>query len=153
MASLGPGVQFSDAAGAAHQQGEGQVGGAFGEHVGGVGEQDPALIEVGQVIVVVAHRYAGYHLQVRGALQLLAPELATDSDQPVGVGQGFVELCVDIALGRARHDHVEVLLQALDHLGRDTAEGKYGFFHRARLVGEKIPSTLTFLARVRRGGV
>ena len=34
--------------GAAHQQGEGQVGGAFGEHVGGVGEHDPAFIEVRQ---------------------------------------------------------------------------------------------------------
>ncbi|MNR68404.1 hypothetical protein D3C85_1929360 [compost metagenome] len=47
----------------------------------------------------------------------------------MGVGQGFVELGVDVAVFRVWHDDVEVLLEAFDHLGGDAAEGEDGLFH------------------------
>ncbi|MNB90233.1 hypothetical protein D3C75_372890 [compost metagenome] len=129
LPGLGPGIQFGDAARAAHQQGKRQVGGAFGEHIRRVGQHDPAFVEVGQVIVVVAHRDTGYHFQRGGVFQLSAAEFATDADQAVGVGQGFVELGVDVAVFRIRHDDVEILLQAFDHWWSDAAECKDGLFH------------------------
>ncbi|MNU02414.1 hypothetical protein D3C72_2461120 [compost metagenome] len=54
------------------------------------------------------------------------------------MGQGFVELGADITLFRVRYDDVEVLLQALHHFWRDTAEGEDSFFHgyRARRAQE-----------------
>ncbi|MNK94056.1 hypothetical protein D3C87_1142460 [compost metagenome] len=146
LAGLGPGIQLGDAAGAAHQQGEGQVGGAFGQHVRSVGEHDPAFVEVSDVIVVVAHRDAGHHFQLGGVLQLCTTELAADTDQAVGVGQGFVELGVDVAVFRIRHDDVEVLLQAFDHLRRDATEGEDGFFHGCRLVGRECLASYKFQA-------
>ena len=45
----------------------------------------------------------------------------------MGVRQGFLKLGVDIAQLGIGSNHIEFLLQALDHFGRDTAEGKYGF--------------------------
>ncbi|MOA57360.1 hypothetical protein D3C78_1815200 [compost metagenome] len=50
----------------------------------------------------------------------------------MGMGQGFVELGVDVALFRVRHDDVEVLLQAFNHFWRDAAEGEDGLFHGQR---------------------
>ena len=50
------------------------------------------------------------------------------------MGQGFIELGVDVAIFRIRHDDVEVLLQAFDHFRRDAAEGEDGLFHGAGLV-------------------
>ena len=134
LAGLGPGVEFSHAPGTAHQQGERQISGAFCEHVRGVGEHDSALTEVRDIIVVVAHRNAGHHFQFRGVLQLGATEFTADADQAMGMGQGFIELGVDVAIFRIRHDDVEVLLQAFDHFRRDAAEGEDGLFHGAGLV-------------------
>jgi hypothetical protein len=48
------------------------------------------------------------------------------------MGQGFVELSVDITLFRVRHDDVEVLLQAFNHFWRDAAEGENSLFHGRR---------------------
>ena len=124
---LGPGVQLCHAASGAHDQGKTQVGGAFGQHVRGVGEHQPALVEVIDVVIVVTHRHAGHHFKVLGVFQLLATQLAANADQAMGVGQGFLKLSIDIAQLGIRHDDVEILSQALDHCWRDAAEGKYGF--------------------------
>ncbi|MOA03691.1 hypothetical protein D3C78_1232110 [compost metagenome] len=132
LPGLGPGIQFGNATGAAHQQGKRQVGGAFGEHIRRVGQHDPAFVEVGQVIVVVAHRDAGHHFQTGCVLQLRTTEFAAYTNQAMGMGQGFVELGVDVAVFRIRHDDVEVLLQAFNHLRGDAAECKDGLFHGRR---------------------
>ena len=128
LTCLGPGIQFCNAAGTAHDQRKTQVGGAFSQHVRGVGEHDPAFVEVLQIVVVVAHRHAGHHFQLLGVFQLLASQLAANANQAVGVGQGFFKLSIDVAKLGVGGDDIKVLLQALDHLGRDAAEGKYGFF-------------------------
>ena len=127
LACLGPGVQLGDPTCAAHDQGKTQVGGAFSQHVRGIGEHDAAFVEVVDIVVVVTHRDAGHHFQLTGIFQLLAPQFAADADQTVGVGQCLFELGVDIAQLGVGRDDVEILLQALDHLGGDAAEGKYGF--------------------------
>ncbi len=135
LTGLGPGVQLGDAAGAAHQQGEGQVGGAFGQHVRGVGQHDPAFVEVAQVVVVVTHGDARHHFQLAGVLQLLAAQFATGADQAMGVRQRLIELRVQVTQLRVGHDHVEVLAKALGHFRGHTAESKYGLFHRAATLG------------------
>ena len=127
LAGLGPGVKLGDPTGAAHDQGKTQVGGAFGQHVRGIGEHDAAFVEVVDIVVVVTHRDTGDDLQLPGMFQLLAPQFAADADQTVGVGQCLFELGVDIAQLGVGRDDVEILLQALDHRGGDAAEGKYGF--------------------------
>ncbi|MNL37477.1 hypothetical protein D3C87_1596220 [compost metagenome] len=48
------------------------------------------------------------------------------------MGQGFVELGVDVAVFRIRHDDVEILLQAFDHCRSDAAEGQDSLFHERR---------------------
>ncbi len=146
LAGLGPGIQFGGPAGTAHDQGEGHVGSAFGQHVGGIGEHDPALAEVGHVIVVVADRDTGDHFKLAGVFQLGTPQFAADTDQPVGVGQGFLELGIDIAELGVRDNHVEILAQALDHGRGDAAEGEYGFFHRKAHRTAGMPSTLSFFS-------
>jgi hypothetical protein len=138
LAGLGPGIEFGHTPRAAHQQGKRQVGGAFGEHIGGVGEHDPAFAEVGDVIVVVAHRDARHHFQPGRALQLGATEFATNTNQAVGIRQGFIELGIDVAVFRIWHNHVEVLLQALDHFLGNTAECEDGLFHGYRLVRRRM---------------
>jgi hypothetical protein len=63
----------------------------------------------------------------------------------MGMGQGFIELGVDVAIFRIRHDDVEVLLQAFDHFRRDAAEGEDGLFHGAGLVrAERMLSKLQY---------
>ena len=66
------------------------------------------------------------------AFELRTAQLATHADQAVGVGQGFVELCVDIAQLGVGRDHLEILLQAFDHFRGDAAEGEDSFFHCRR---------------------
>ncbi len=131
LSGLGIGVQFGHSTGAAHDQREAQVSGAFGQYIRRVGQQNAALAQVVDVVVVVTHRDAGHHLQLGGVLQLFATQLAACADQPVGFRQGFCKLGVDITLLGVGHDHVEVLRQALGHFRRNTAEGEYGFFHWA----------------------
>ncbi|MNL73473.1 hypothetical protein D3C87_1989360 [compost metagenome] len=62
----------------------------------------------------------------------------------MGVGQGFIELGIDVAVFRVRHDDIEVLLQAFDHLRRDAAEGEDGFFHGGGLVGRECLASYKF---------
>ncbi|MNF95784.1 hypothetical protein D3C84_785530 [compost metagenome] len=145
LPGLGPGIELGNAAGAAHEQSETEVGGAFGQYVGGVGQGNATRIEVVQVVVVVAHRHTRHHFQLAGVGQLRLTKLATHTDQAVGLGQGLVELGTDIAELGVRHDHVEVLLQAFDHRRGDAAEGKDGLFHRRNLCGRwRMGSTLSF---------
>ena len=53
------------------------------------------------------------------------------------MGQGFVELSVDVALLGVGGDDIEILLQAFDHFRGDAAEGEDSLFHvrKARRVG------------------
>ena len=136
VAGLGVGVQFGDAAGTAHDQREAQVGGAFGQHVGGVGQHDAAFVEVTDVVVVVADRDAGHHFQLFRAFQLLAAQLATQRRSGRGLWGRASLNCAFISpifgLGMIT---LKSCCRRSAISGDDAAEGKDSLFHRKLLSG------------------
>ncbi|MNZ60895.1 hypothetical protein D3C78_789710 [compost metagenome] len=137
LAGLGPGVQLGGASSGAQQQGEAEVGGGFGEHVGGVGQWDAALVEIGDVVVVVAHRDAGDHFQLAGLLQLFRAQRAADADHAVGFRQGGGVLGVDVAQLGIEHGDVELVAQAFEMFGGEAAEDEDVLFHGDGMRGEE----------------
>ncbi|MNC28236.1 hypothetical protein D3C75_764350 [compost metagenome] len=128
VAGLDPGIQLRHAPCGGHQQGEAEVGGGLGQHIRGVGEQDAALVQVGQLVVVVAHRDGRDDLQPAGTFELGATERPADAEQAVGLGQCRGVLGVDVA-GRVEQGDVEIVPQALLVLGAETAEDEDVLFH------------------------
>ncbi|MCY1396580.1 hypothetical protein D9M71_115580 [compost metagenome] len=137
LAGLGPGVQLGGASSGAQQQGEAEVGGGFGEHVGGVGQRDAALVEIGDVVVVVADRDAGDHFQLAGLLQLLGAQRAADADHAVGFRQGGGVLGVDVAQLGIEHGDVELAAQAFEMFGGEAAEDEDVLFHDGTVAGKR----------------
>ena len=100
-------VGLDHAAGGGHQERPREIGGGIGQHVGGIGDHDPAPGAGRDVDVVVAHRHVGDDAKVgAGVQQRLVDGLADHADQPLLVSQageqlrpghgGIDGICVDL---------------------------------------------------------
>ena len=83
--------QLHHASGGGEDQRKTGVGGGFGEYIRGVAQQDAALGQVVDVVVINAHRNTGHRFQLRCQVQQGRIQAQACPQQAMGAGQGITQ--------------------------------------------------------------
>ena len=127
-----PGAQkalaLGHAAGGGQQQGKAEVGGGFGQHVGGVGAQHAVCGEGRHIEIVEAHGHVGHDGQLRaGRQQLGADALAAGGQHAVLAPQPPRQLGGRPHLVGGVGFYLEMLAQPLQRFGEDAPRHQHGW--------------------------
>ena len=115
-----PALGLGHAARSGQQQGKAEIGRGFGQHVRCVGGQHANCRQCGQIQVVVTHSHIGTHAQPgTGSQHLCIDDFRRSRQDGIATLQVFPHLIAapERILGIVHH--VEMLAQALHHIGED----------------------------------
>ena len=123
------GVHRTNISGSGEHQGHGQIGHRVTVGPGSDRDLDPHGMSGLQVYLIISNTVAGDDLQIFGRLQHGAGVGLQTSDDSIGLGQLFQQLCLKIVHGKADHSTALLLQQAnggIVVLGKGTWGGQYG---------------------------
>ena len=138
--------QFDHTPGGGEDQRKTGVGGGFGEHVGGVAEQDAAPSQVVDVIVVDADRNAGHGLQLRRQVEQLGIQAQAGAQQAVGAGQGVAQLGQAGVIQRIDQRHLGLFMQAGHQRRREFLVQHDRLFHAVFTFNSRLGAGVRSLA-------